>query len=141
MRNINIILFLLLIITCCFAFKQQDGIGKKLFEENCASCHEMNKSGFAPSFKNIRQDYSLKWVVSFLRNSNDLIKSRDSRALCVYYRYEKIPHIRFPVLEEKYISKILEYVDKTATDTSQYVYQKMSEAGRQKFIKQHEANK
>jgi len=117
------------------SFQKQDNIGKAIFENNCKSCHLPNKATeIAPSFQDIRKDYGLKWTLSFLKDSRKLMDKKDIKALYSYYLFQRVEHIRFPVLEPKYVIKVLDYVDGFKIDTSQFKHRLTSSLLKKRFV-------
>ena len=136
MKTIIIILFGLAIFS--LSFERQDNVGKAIFENNCKSCHLPNKTtDIAPSFQNIRKDYGLQWTLAFIKNSRQLKNEKDIRTLYSYYLFGSHEHIMFPVLEAKYVIKILDYVDKFPVDTSQFRHRLVSYSEKKKYVYEH----
>lgn len=58
--------------------------GRKLYQENCASCHCLNQNLTGPALGNITQFRSREWLYRFTRNSQKMITSGDSLAVCLW---------------------------------------------------------
>jgi len=56
--------------------------------------------------------------IEFSQDSRKLMDKKDIKALYSYYLFQRVEHIRFPVLEPKYVIKVLDYVDGFKIDTS-----------------------
>ena len=119
------------------SFQKQDNIGKAIFDNNCKSCHLPNKATeIAPSFQNIRKDYGLKWTLDFIKDSRKLRDKGDVNALYSYYIFKKVKHTSFPVLESKFVIKVLDYVDKFPVDTLQNKHRLVSYQEKKRFVQQ-----
>ena len=135
-----ILLIAILITAFLFSFNTQDREGKILFERNCGGCHYPNKAKefaslqIAPSFQNIRKDYGLKWTVSFIQTNYKMLAKKDTRTLYSYYLFGKMKHVSFPAFEEKYIVKILDYVDGFPDAPSQYKHRLVSVPEKLKYV-------
>jgi len=135
MKTLIILLFGLSVFL--LSFQKQDNVGKVIFENNCKSCHLPNMATkIAPSFQNIRKDYGLKWTLNFIKDSRKLRDQGDIKALYSYYLFKKIKHTSFPVLESKYVVKVLDYVDSFSVDTLQYKHRLVSYPEKKKFVQQ-----
>ncbi len=85
--------------------------GKMLFKTNCAACHGENQKVIAVPFQNIREDYDLEWIFSFIRNNDSLIKGGDIRANYVFEIHNQLLMPKFTSLTDQQIIDILDYVD------------------------------
>lgn len=137
MRYLTFILTLTSIVVMFSAFRQdKKKIGQALFKQSCASCHlENKKTDIAPPFQSIRKHYGLKWTIAYLRDAEKLRAKGDINAEYNYYKYDKYNHLRFPVLEDKYIIMILDYVDSFKVDTTLYKDRTLTIDQKREFIK------
>ena len=103
--------------------------GKLIFENNCASCHAVDKKLVAPPFQKIREAYGLDWCVAFINNNEEMIMNNDTRANYIYLSYKKQMMTKFPLLDKNTINCLLEYVDSfKIIDSSYYEHYKYSES-------------
>jgi len=102
-------------------------------------CHGPNKTLIGPPFQNIRNDYGLDWTLKWVKDNQALIKQKDTKAVYIYYAYNMTPQLPFHNLSNTDIIKILDYVDTFPIDTSKYSHRKLSDAEKQKFIKEQDA--
>jgi len=60
--------------------------GKALFKTNCAACHKLYKPMTGPALFNVVEKYEedYEWLGKWIRNSQELIKAGDARAVKVY---------------------------------------------------------
>lgn len=64
--------------------------GASLFtQNNCNTCHAINRKLVGPALKDVHQRRSTPWIVSFIRNSQRLIQSGDPEAVALYNEYNK----------------------------------------------------
>ena len=65
--------------------------GEKLFKQSCAACHTINQGRLVgPDLVNIQNRRSQKWIASFIKSSQSLIKSGDSDAVDVFKKFNKM---------------------------------------------------
>jgi nitrate reductase gamma subunit len=86
--------------------------GDELFNMYCVSCHDvgdMNKIG--PGLMGINEKRSEEWLISWIKNSQDLIQQNDAEAVEVYEQYQKAMMPPFTQLSDEDIKSILLYVD------------------------------
>jgi len=87
---LSAILFLGLFCVPQFAGAQQY-VGEKLFKQSCAACHTINQGRLVgPDLVNIQNRRSQKWIASFIKSSQSLIKSGDSDAVDVFKKFNKM---------------------------------------------------
>lgn len=85
--------------------------GKKLFEENCRSCHHENRRAIGPPFQGIRKAYGKQWSVSFVKNNREMLMAEDIRAQYIALQYGMAIMPLFPNLDDHEIKQIFDYVD------------------------------
>ncbi len=90
--------------------------GKKLYEENCKSCHGINKRLIGP---NLPDSAGLKmdkidptWIFKWIRNSQGLIRQHDTAAVKAFIQYNRIEMPSFPTLTDDDIRSIGAYTMK-----------------------------
>jgi len=90
-------------------------IGKKLFTNNCASCHNRNMkddmtapalAGFRERWEG-REDLLKEWI----KNSQKVIASGDPYSVKLFNDWDNSPMTSFPNLSDEDIEEILGYVD------------------------------
>ena len=83
--------------------------GESLFKSNCAACHKLDKRGVGPALRNIDEKYDREWLYKWIKNSQGLIKSGDSKAVALFKEYNNSVMTSFPALSNKDIDNILAY--------------------------------
>ena len=63
-----------------------------------------------------------------------MLAKKDTRTLYSYYLFGKMKHVSFPMFEQKYIVKILDYVDGFPDAPSQYKHRLVSAAEKLKYV-------
>lgn len=86
-RNLPLKLsFFLLVLTLTFSasiYSQEGGdvmAGESLFKANCAACHKLDKKATGPALRGVADKYEKEWLYAWIKNSQGLIKSGDSKA-------------------------------------------------------------
>ena len=80
-----------------------------MFKSNCAACHKLDKRGVGPALRNIDEKYDREWLYKWIKNSQGLIKSGDSKAVALFKEYNNSVMTSFPALSNKDIDNILAY--------------------------------
>jgi cytochrome c551/c552 len=88
--------------------------GKALFNNRCASCHNVNKDLTGPALAGIDERRSIEWIINFVHSSQKVIKSGDKDAVAVYEKFNKIPMPDHTDLSETNIKSIVDFI-KTET--------------------------
>lgn len=87
--------------------------GEALFKANCGACHKLYKKMTGPALFEVvgkyEEDY--EWLGKWIRNSQDLIASGDSRANAIYKEYNETQMNSFPGLTDVDVSNILAYTN------------------------------
>lgn len=87
----NSIAFILLITGFSF-FANAQTQGEKLFKSTCVACHTVGKGKLVgPDLKGVNKKYDEKWLISFIRSSQALVKKGDARAVKTFNENNKIP--------------------------------------------------
>lgn len=87
------------------------GDGKKLFDENCASCHNVMKDMTGPALIGIEDRVKdRKLLYNWIRNSPAVLKSGNRYFTDLYSQWNKTPMNVFPNLSDGEIEAILAYI-------------------------------
>ena len=87
--------------------------GKELFNSLCAACHKPYQRAVGPALHGVVEKYDgdFEWLYAWIKNSQKLIKSGDSRAVAIYEEYNKVAMNAFPQLSNQDIDNILAYTE------------------------------
>ena len=89
--------------------------GKKLFRSNCASCHAVNAQLTGPALAGSWENWESKEkMYSWIRNSQEMIKSGDPYANQIYAEYNNSVMTSFPALQDEQIDDIVNYIQAAA---------------------------
>lgn len=83
--------------------------GQSLFRQNCTVCHAIDQVVVGPALGGVHTRRSLPWLISFIRNSQRLIRSGDPEAVEIYNRFNRTEMPSFNFSDEEIIS-ILAYI-------------------------------
>jgi mono/diheme cytochrome c family protein len=83
--------------------------GKTLFNANCAACHKLYKKGVGPALFGVGDKYDKEWLYSWIRNSQEMVKSGDAKAIAIFEEYNQSVMTAFPALSDEDIDNILAY--------------------------------
>ena len=108
--NYRILLFLLATFISCHVYAEDIKAGEKLFKQNCTACHMITDARLVgPGLKGITDKYEKEWLVKWIRNSQELIKSGDVRANAVFEEYNKSVMSSFDFSDDEF-SNLLAYL-------------------------------
>lgn len=85
-------------------------LGKKLFIQNCASCHSANIDIVGPKIKGITNNRKIDWLTKMIINGDNLMQSGDKDAIELYKKWNNVPHPNFERLSKKEVSAIIDYL-------------------------------
>lgn len=83
--------------------------GKTLFENNCKVCHSVHEQVVGPALREIYVRRPLPWILSFVKNSQQVIQSGDEYAENLYNEFNKTQMPSFDFSDEEIVS-ILAYI-------------------------------
>jgi cytochrome c551/c552 len=87
--------------------------GKALFQQNCASCHNVHKKLTGPALAGVEERWvDKKLLHQWIHNSSDVLSSGDAYANALFNEYNKVPMTHFPALSDGDIDDILSFIDK-----------------------------
>ena len=102
------------LVTSLSAFSQDAAKGKELFNTNCAACHKLDGKATGPALRDVAAKYDKEWLLNWIKNSGELIKSGDAQAVKVFEENNKVPMPAFPQLSDEDIDNILAYTSEQA---------------------------
>ncbi len=85
--------------------------GEKLFKNNCAACHKLDKRLIGPPLKGITNKREREWLHAFIKDGQALIDSGDTLAVQIFEEYNRIPRMAYPSFSEDDIDNILAYLE------------------------------
>jgi len=90
--------------------------GKKLFQVNCASCHNRNMVDdlTGPALRDVTERWSGRETLLYdwIRNSQKVISTGDPYAVELYKKWNKNPMNAFPNLTDENIADLLSYIER-----------------------------
>jgi len=100
-----------LLFTCNICLAELDG--KKLFRQNCASCHKLDKDMTGPALSGVEERVpqpAREWIVKWVRNNVAVRKSGDEYANKIYEEWDGEAMNTFPIISDEEIFAILDYI-------------------------------
>ena len=88
--------------------------GKELFNANCAACHKLDAKATGPALRGVANKYDMAWLYKWIKNSSELIKSGDAKAVKVFEENNKSVMTAFPQLSNTDIDNIIAYTSEPA---------------------------
>ncbi|WP_245842491.1 c-type cytochrome [Pontibacter ummariensis] len=90
----------------------QDAVeGKKIFEANCKVCHSMDADVVGPALKDVHERRGDEWLVKFIKNSQEVVKSGDKDAVALFEKFNKVPMPSFEgSLSDEDIAHVIAYI-------------------------------
>ena len=84
--------------------------GESLFKANCTSCHSVGENKVVgPGLKNVHQRRSEDWLISWIKNSQAMIKAGDADAVKLYEEYNKTAMPAFGFKDEE-VKAVIAYI-------------------------------
>jgi mono/diheme cytochrome c family protein len=90
--------------------------GKELFNANCAACHKLDAKATGPALRGVANKYDMPWLYKWIKNSSDLIKSGDPKAVKVFEENNKSVMSAFPQLSDGDIDNIIAYTSEVKVE-------------------------
>ena len=110
MTNVLRSLVLLSALFSISAFAQTAEEGAQLFTANCTSCHAIHEKVVGPALKDAHKRHDEKWMLSWIKNSQKLIKSGDADAVKLFNDNNQSPMTAFEQFNETQIKSIIAYI-------------------------------
>lgn len=110
--NLSLLLLVFVLVFSTSILAQENGdvkAGEALYKSNCAACHKLDKKGVGPALRNVAEKYERDWLYKWIKNSQGLIKSGDSKAVALFAEYNNSVMTSFPGLSNNDIDNILAY--------------------------------
>lgn len=86
--------------------------GAKIFKQRCAACHKVGKGKLVgPGLYGSRERNSDEWLIKWVKNSQNLVKSGDKYAVKIFNEYNKVPMPPNEDLTDEQVKWIFDYVD------------------------------
>ena len=86
--------------------------GRKLFRQHCYQCHsETDQKLVAPPLIGVTKRLDIKWLISWVRCQEDLIKSGDKYANEIYDKWGKAGQPDYKFLTDQEIKDIFTFTD------------------------------
>lgn len=84
--------------------------GRLIFKQNCSSCHRLESKLVGPPLKGITEKRSKKWIMSFVKSSQTLIKSGDADAVALFNENNQTVMPDHQQLSDSDIEKVLDFI-------------------------------
>ncbi|HLN21071.1 MAG TPA: c-type cytochrome [Bacteroidales bacterium] len=92
--------------------------GEELFKSSCSSCHTINKGRLVgPDLAGVQNKRNPDWLKSFIRSSQQMIKSGDPDAVAIFNEFNKVPMPDHNLSDEQ-IQNIIGYISQSAPGPS-----------------------
>jgi glucose/arabinose dehydrogenase/mono/diheme cytochrome c family protein len=88
---------------------EQIARGKKLFEQNCATCHNFLQTGIGPNLSGVTRSVDSQWIREFIDHPAQVIEAGDERAVALFAEF-KTYMPGFPQLEPEDVDALLSYL-------------------------------
>lgn len=85
--------------------------GEKLFKAKCQSCHQLDRRTTGPALTGVTERREMDWLISWIRNNNELRQSGDADAIAIYNEYNGTAMNVFADLSDDQIKSILMYTE------------------------------
>jgi mono/diheme cytochrome c family protein len=117
LRSLSLIF--LMVFSVQFGAKAQSiEEGKKLFQQNCTSCHAVGRKVIGPALSGVTQRRPMEWILRFVKNSQAVIQSGDEYAVELYEKYNKTIMPSQNLTDDE-IKSVMAYIDDETLKASQ----------------------
>lgn len=84
--------------------------GKKMFDEKCASCHNIGGGAkVGPDLKGVIAKHPEAWLIKWIKSSQTLVKQKDPKALALVKKFNNIP-MPDAGLTDSQIKEVMAYI-------------------------------
>jgi cytochrome c551/c552 len=84
--------------------------GKKIFEQDCATCHRIGQKLIGPDLAGVTEKRSEDWLKKFIKSSQQMVKSGDPEAVAIFEEFNQIPMPDNPHLDDAALDALLSYI-------------------------------
>lgn len=84
--------------------------GEKIFKQNCAACHKMDKKVVGPALQNVVADQGAEWVYEWVKNNQALRESGDAHANEVYEKFNQGVMPAYEWLGDESLNDVVQYL-------------------------------
>lgn len=104
------VLLVIGILLANFTNAQSFEAGEKVFKQNCAACHKMDKKVVGPALQNVVADQGAEWVYEWVKNNQALRESGDSHANEVYDEFNGAVMPAYEWLGDESLNDVVQYL-------------------------------
>lgn len=84
--------------------------GEKLFKTSCTACHKLTSDRLVgPGLAGVTEKRSKEWLMSFIKNSQEMIANGDADAIAIFEEYNNVPMPAHPFTDEE-LAAIVDYM-------------------------------
>ncbi|MFA6260867.1 MAG: c-type cytochrome [Bacteroidia bacterium] len=84
--------------------------GEKLFNANCTACHSFSDRLVGPALKDVEKRRSDAWLLKWIKNSPEMVKSGDADAVKLFNEFNQVPMTPFTHLSDDQIKSIIAFM-------------------------------
>lgn len=81
------------------------------FNKNCSGCHNFRQDGIGPQLSGVTKKFNKDWLLGFIKNSQQVIRSGDTTAVQLFNRYKKAVMPSFEGLGEEELNALLAFIN------------------------------
>ena len=100
----------LTLLSSVITFGQSFEEGEKIFKQNCAACHKMDKKVVGPALQNVVEEQGAEWVYEWVKNNQSLRESGDSHANEVYEEFNGSAMPAYEWLGDESLENVVTYL-------------------------------
>lgn len=90
---------------------------KTMFENNCSSCHSINKVMVGPALGGILKRRKMDWLIKWVQNPQKMVAAKDPEALKLVQDYSDVGLMpSFAAMKKDEIVEIIQYVNSSGLE-------------------------
>ncbi|HRI26420.1 MAG TPA: c-type cytochrome [Chitinophagales bacterium] len=83
--------------------------GQTIFTGQCTSCHKINQKLVGPALAGVYDKYDRDWLLKWIKNSQELVKANDPKAVAIFNEYNKSVMPAFSLTDAE-VDAVLTYI-------------------------------
>lgn len=111
--------FISFVAVLLFSINSYSQDGASIYKKNCAACHTIgNGKIVGPDLKGVDKKYEMKWLLTWIKSSQEMIKKKDPVAVQLFNDNKQIV-MPDQVITEEEVKSVIAYIGNETTKLEQ----------------------